>query len=101
MGKRRNLDLDGPFVLHSLEMRESAAWRALSDNARRVLDRLEVEHMMHGGAENGGLVCTYDDFKNAGIRRKSISCAIQACVALGFLEVTVKGGLTQRDFRRP
>jgi hypothetical protein len=57
--------------------------------------------MMHGGAENGNLVCTYDDFENAGIRRMSISCAIQECVALGFVEVTVKGGLARADFKRP
>lgn len=101
MAKRRKLDLDGPFVLHSLEMRESPAWRALSDTARRVLDRLEVEHINHGGAENGSLVCTYDDFCKAGIRRKSISRAIRECVALGFLEVTQQGGLVRADIRRP
>jgi hypothetical protein len=77
MARRRNLDLDGPFVLHSLEMRESAAWHALSDKARRILDRLEVEHMMHGGGENGNLICTYDDFRAVGIRRQSIPHAIR------------------------
>ena len=29
------------FIAHSLELRASPAWRALPDNARRVLDRLE------------------------------------------------------------
>jgi hypothetical protein len=101
MARRRNLDLDGPFVLHSLEMRESAAWHALSDKARRILDRLEVEHMMHGGGENGNLICTYDDFRAVGIRRQSIPHAIRECVALGFLEVTLHGGLTITDIKRP
>jgi hypothetical protein len=101
MARRHKLNLTGPFVLHSLEMRESPAWRALSDNARRILDRIEVEHMAHGGAENGKLICTYDDFQNAGIRRKSISRAIRECVALGFLEITIQGGLKRADIRRP
>jgi hypothetical protein len=101
MCRRHKLNLTGPFVLHSLEMRESPAWRALSDNARRILDRVEVEHMGHGGAENGKLICTYDDFCKAGIRRNSISRAIRECVALGFLEITVLGGLKRADIRRP
>jgi hypothetical protein len=48
-------------------MRSSPAWLALPDNARRVLDRLELEHMQHGGAENGVLVVTFDDFERHGI----------------------------------
>jgi hypothetical protein len=99
---RRNIDLcDGPFVTHSLKMRQSFAWRSLSNMGRRILDRLEVEHMTHGGAENGNLVCTYDDFYKAGIWRERIPSAIQECVALGFLEVTLHGGLTISDIKRP
>jgi hypothetical protein len=102
MAKRRNIDLcDGPFVTHSLKMRESPAWRSLSNNARRVLDRLEVEHMKHGGAENGNLVCTYDDFERAGIKRRSVSSAIRGCVDFGFLQITLQGGLTISDIKRP
>src|SRR5829696_1304072 len=58
------------FIAHSLELRTSPAWRALPDNARRVLDRLELEHMQHAGGRNGTLICTFDDFAKNGIRRK-------------------------------
>jgi hypothetical protein len=43
-GRKRSA-IAGAFVAHSLEMRSSPAWMALPDNARRVLDRLELEHM--------------------------------------------------------
>ena len=82
-------------------MRESVAWRHLPDTARRVLDRLELEHMRHGGAENGHLICTYSDFVQSGIRRASISLAIRQAVALGFVEVTETGGRSISGFRSP
>jgi hypothetical protein len=101
MSKRRKFNINGPFVSHALEMRRSPAWLHLSDTARRVLDRLEVEHMEHGGAENGSLVCTYKDFEKVGIRRASVSRALRECVLLGFLEVTQKGGRAISDVRWP
>jgi len=102
MTKRpRKFIINGPFVYHALEMRRSPAWRALSDNTRRVLDRLEIEHMEHGGTQNGFLICTYDDFEKCGIRRKSISRAIRECVLLGFVEVTQKGGRSISDCKFP
>jgi len=91
----------GAFVAHPLEIRLSHAWKALPDDARRVLFRLEVEHMLHGGACNGALACTYADFHADGLRRSSISLAIRQCVALGFLQVTQAGRRSISDFRRP
>jgi hypothetical protein len=93
--KRRSIGLDGPFVTHSLEMRRSPAWNALPDNARRVLDRLEVEHMAHGGAENDNLQVTFDDFVKAGVRRNSIALAVRQCEALGFVRIVRRGGLAR------
>src|SRR3954447_23862008 len=97
----RKGSIQGNFVAHRREMRESAAWRNLPDNARRILDRLEVEHMRHGGAENGALPCTYSDFVAAGVRRASVSLAIRQCVALGFLVVTHRGGRSNAEYRNP
>lgn len=101
MSKRKASSIEGPFVARSLAMLESPAWRALPDNARRVLERLECEHMHHGAAENGRLVCTYSDLETVGIRRKSIALAIRQCEALGFLEVTESGGRSISGLRRP
>jgi hypothetical protein len=52
-----------------------------------VLDRLELEHMEHGGAENGNLKCTYSDLVKCQMGRSQIAIAIRQCVALGFLAV--------------
>lgn len=91
----------GGFITHKREMRESAAWRALPDNARRVLDRLELEHLRHGGAENGKLICTYADFERAGLRRASVSLAIRQATALGFIVIERQGYRTSAEFRAP
>jgi hypothetical protein len=99
--RTRKGSIKGNFVAHTREMRESAAWRNLPDNARRVLDRLEVEHMRHGGAENGHLKCTYKDFEASGLRRASVSLAIRQAVALGFLKVPKRGGRSISDLRTP
>lgn len=101
MGRNSRNKLTEQFIAHSREMRESPAWRYLPDNARRILDRLELEHMHHGGAENGCLPCTYSDFVRAGLRRASISLAIRQAEALGFLEVTHRGGRAISDARWP
>jgi hypothetical protein len=98
---RKPSALGSSFVAHSKEMRESAAWRYLPDYARRVLDRLELEHMRHGGADNGRLPCTYSDFAAAGIRRASVAEAIRQCVNLGFVVVTEAGGRSISVHRKP
>lgn len=89
------------FVKHTRSMRISPAWEALPDNARRVLDRLEREHMDQGGSANGKLICTYSDFEKAGIRRNSSSLAIRQCEALGFLRVSVSGNRSIATERYP
>jgi len=99
--RRKNNSIRGQFVAHARELRESWAWLALPDNGRRILDRLEIEHMRHGGAENGTLPCTYSDFVLHGLRRASVSLAIRQCVALGFLEITQRGGRSISEFRNP
>jgi hypothetical protein len=82
-------------------MLRSPAWRYLPNNARRVLERLELEHLEHGGAENGKLICTYDDFAAAGLRRASIALAIRQCVALGFVAITRRGKRAIAEYRVP
>jgi hypothetical protein len=73
----------GQFIAHRIEMLESAAWASLTFAARRILDRLEIEHANHGGKENGNLPCTYDDFERFGVRRASVAAGIRLLVAGG------------------
>ncbi|WP_420414382.1 hypothetical protein [Roseibium sp.] len=83
--------IDGPFVAITLEMLASPAWQALGITERRVLDRIELEHLSHGGTQNGNLIVTYDDFVQYGVSRKGISKALHVLEELGFLEVKVRG----------
>lgn len=99
--RRRTGAFNGePFISHRLSMRKSVAWQHLSDNGRRVLDRLEIEHSDHGGRENGKLTCTFDDFVRAGLRRQSIAPAIRECVELGFAEITYHARPAVAEHRR-
>jgi hypothetical protein len=82
-------------------MLRSPAWRALSLSARRILDRLEIEHADHGGAENGRLPVTYEDFHQYGIHRHAIGPAIREVVALGFVDITEAGRAGNAEFRKP
>jgi hypothetical protein len=99
--RKKAQSLGRSWIAHTRAMRESIAWRMLPDNARRILDRLELEHMHQGGAANGRLKCTYTDFQHAGIRRASIPLALRQCVALGFLVITEKGRRSISDLRWP
>jgi hypothetical protein len=82
----------GPFVMHTREMSLSPAWRVLSLSARRLLDRIEIEMMSHGGPRsNGRLPVTHDNFIKYGVRRNSIAPALREVVALGFVEITEQG----------
>jgi hypothetical protein len=78
------------FVWQTREMLESVAWRSLPSAARKVLDRLLIEHMGHGGNENGNLICTHDQISAYGVRRPSIANAVRALEYFGFVR-TAKG----------
>jgi hypothetical protein len=72
--KRKKGAASGPFVMHTREMIASPAWRVLSLSARRLLDRIEIEMMSHGGPRsNARLPVTHNDFIKYGVRRNSIA----------------------------
>ena len=89
-----------PWVWFTREMMESPAWWALTAPARRVVDRIAVEHMHHGGTMNGELPVTYDDFQQFGISRHAIRTAIDVAIALGWVDVTVRGLRSYGSARR-
>lgn len=75
----------------TLSMMKSAAYRALSPAARKVLDRIHVEHLEHAGKENGRLKVTYRDLKKAGVQQRRIPGAIDEVEALGWAIRTYRG----------
>lgn len=100
-GRRRRTQIGGQFSAHLIDMLRSPAWCVLSLSARRVLDRIEIEHADHGGTENSRLPITYDHFEDYGIHRHAIAPAIREAVALGFLEVTEAGRAGNAEWRKP
>lgn len=80
------------YILHSYEMFTSPAWRHLPDPARRILNRIEVEHMKQGLPSNGRVKLSHADFKEAGVRKSAIAISIRQAEALGFLKVYGTGG---------
>jgi len=98
--KRRH-KIAGQFGYRLIEMLESPAHRVLSLSARRLLDRIEIEHAHHGGQHNGRLPVTFNQFVEYGIERHAIAPAMRECVALGFLVITEEGRAGNREFARP
>lgn len=93
-GDSRARKLDAPrrpFFARERAMYESPAFIALPDYAMRLLLRIELEHLQHGGKENGRLKVTYSDFAKYGLRRSTVAQAIVAAEAAGFLERTFRG----------
>lgn len=74
------------------DLMESSAWRAMSPNAHRALDRIMIEHMAHAGTENGNLPVTHEDFVTHGVTRRLVKDAIQELENLGLIKRTVRGG---------
>ena len=83
--KRPNRPPEGqPWVWFTAELMASAAWRSMSINARRALDRIIIEHMAHGGTENGELPVTHKQFVEAGVTKCKIGDALDE---LGYLRL--------------
>lgn len=90
-----------PFFWLTLEMLSSPAMQVMTLPARKVLDVVVIEHMQHGGTQNGALPVTYDNFAAAGIRRQSIPAAIDTAVELGWIDLVRTGGRSYGPARRP
>ena len=85
-GKLRRPPAGEPWAWITAELLNSAAWRGLSINARRLIDFLLREHCNHAGRENGRLVATHEQLKAYGMTAESIRRAIEQCKRLGLIE---------------
>lgn len=88
------------FALRPIGMLETVL-PALSRAAHLVLMRIEIESAHHGGADNGRLPVTYEDFEKYGVHPRMIAPAIREAEALGVIEVTERGCGGNAEFRRP
>jgi hypothetical protein len=74
------------FAKLPLELLESTAWRSLSIHARRLIDFLLIEHMRHGGRENGRLLAPRRQLEAFGIATHFVSTAIEETERVGLLD---------------
>jgi hypothetical protein len=83
-----------PWVWIPREVLRSPAWRKLGINARRLIDFLLIEHMNHGGKENGFLLAPRNQLEAFGIGRRHITGAIEKALAAKLIDV--KPGIGRR-----
>jgi hypothetical protein len=72
-------------------MLHSIAYQSLGIAARRVLDFLIVEHLNHGGKENGRLGATYLQLERFGVTKRDIAKAFAELFETGFVRLTAQG----------
>jgi hypothetical protein len=94
MAKRRRMErhsrheLERPFVALPLSLVGGVAFNALGLTARRALDRLIAEHLLHAGEENGRLKVSYRQLATwTGANEGNISPALAEIVDLGLLVI--------------
>jgi hypothetical protein len=82
-------------------MMEAPAYQVLSRAAHQALSRIEIEHMNHGGFDNGKLPVTYEQFIEYGLHRRSIAPALRELEAVGLVEVTERGMSGNGEWHKP
>jgi len=75
------------FVPRRLEFYLSPAWSLAPRPLKTIIERLEVEHLRHGGYRNGELFVSYSQFVEAGVSRRTVRPALELGERLGLLEV--------------
>jgi hypothetical protein len=78
----------------------SPPWRVLKDVERRVLERIEIEHMQHGGVENGNLIVRKEDFVGWGIDPNAVAPSLRVLDRLGLNQIEVRGAAGNAEQRR-
>jgi hypothetical protein len=79
------------FIMTRLITLDSVAFWALKPIEVRILHVIEIEHMRHGGKENGNLTVTRRQFEKRGIPKDAIAPGLRALAAMGFIEFTQHG----------
>jgi DNA-binding HxlR family transcriptional regulator len=74
-----------PWAFIAISLMESDAFRSLSINARRALDRLVIEHFSHGRRENGNLRVAARQFHKFGVTKDCLTPAIRELEEKGLL----------------
>jgi hypothetical protein len=98
---KRRTQIAGQFLAKPRQLVDSPVMLVLSQSAFRALNRIESEHLAHGGAENGKLPVTYADFVRACVHPDAVAPAIRELEALGLVEITRRGYGSSAEIREP
>jgi hypothetical protein len=86
---RSRYEAPPPYFQFPLELIGSVALAALSLRARRVLDRLVIEHLENAGKHNGKLAVSYSQLSaHAGVNQREVASGLAELVDLGLLVVS-------------
>jgi hypothetical protein len=86
---------DSRWVWLTADLIASAAWRGQSTHCRKLIDFLILEHLNHGGSENGNLAAPYNQLVSFGLGRRFIAEAIREADARRLIEVQRSGKRNQ------
>ncbi|RVD55970.1 MAG: hypothetical protein EOS30_09855 [Mesorhizobium sp.] len=78
----------GGWMAETRDFLESSAYRTLSTNARRALDRLKIEHISHGRTHNGRLIVTHEQFISYGVTAEYVGDALDELDFKGLLKIS-------------
>lgn len=90
-GRAKSWKFDEAFVGEPMSLLESPAYRALNFPAVKILGFLKLEHVRHGGAENGRLMAPYRQLQAQGISPRKIKPALAMLEAFGIIRCTSDG----------
>ena len=80
-----------PWIWTTTAMFGSITFRALSINARRILDFLQNEHALNAGKANGSLGATYRQLAVWGVTAADARKGFEELYVTGFVRLTAQG----------
>lgn len=90
-GRAKRWKFEEGFVGEPMSLLESPAYRALNFPALKILGFLKLEHVRHGGQENGRLLAPYRQLEALSISARHVKPALAMLEALGIIRVTSDG----------
>lgn len=90
-GRAKRWKFEEAFVGEPMSLLESPGYQALNFPAFKILAFLKLEHVRHGGAENGRLMAPHRQLQALGISPRHIKPALAMLEAFGVIRCTTDG----------
>lgn len=90
-GRAKRWKFEEGFIGEPMSLLESPGYQALNFPAWKILGFLKLEHVRHGGAENGRLMAPHRQLQALGISPRHIKPALAMLEAFGVIRCTTDG----------